>query len=44
MEDLDHAFDLHEIVAFKSVNRFRDVVPHLGVQLAGAVPQQNGKV
>ena len=39
VEDLDQALDLDEVVALERVHHFGDVVPHLGVQLAGAVAQ-----
>ena len=44
LEDLQQAFDAHEIVALEGVEGFRRVVPHLGVQLAAAVGERQGKI
>ena len=44
LEDLQQAFHLDEIVALEGVHHFDDVVPHLGVHLAGAVAEQQGKI
>ena len=43
VEDLHHALDPHEVVAIEGIDHFRHVVPHLGVQFAGAVGQTAAK-
>jgi hypothetical protein len=42
--DLKAAFDLDEIVALKGADHLGDVVPHLGLDLAGAVAQGHRQV
>ena len=37
-------FDLDEIVAVEGLDHFGDVVPHLGVELAGAVAEEQRKI
>ena len=41
---LHHAFDLDEVVLLKRVHRVGHVVPHVGLQLAGAVGQRDRQV
>ena len=42
--DLEQAFDLDEIVTIEGIHDFGDVVPHFGVELAGAIRQQEGEI
>ena len=44
LENLQQPFHFDEVVALESVHHFGDVVPHLGVHVAGAVAQQQRKV
>src|ERR1039458_8171033 len=39
VEDLDQSLDLDEVVALEGLHDFGDVIPHFGVQLAGAVAE-----
>ena len=44
VEDLDQTLDLDEIAAVEGIHDLGDVVPHLGVDLAGTVAQQQRKI
>jgi hypothetical protein len=44
VEYLHQPLDLHEVVAVEVVDHFGHVVPHLGVQLAGPVGQQQRQI
>ena len=44
VKDLNDAFDLDEIVAFEFVQDVGHVVPHLGVEFAGTVGQEEREI
>lgn len=44
LEDLQQPFDLDEIVAIKRLDHLGDVIPHLGVHVAGPVAEQQRKI
>ena len=44
LEDLQQSFDAHKVVALEGIERLRGVIPHLGVQLTGAVGKRQRKI
>jgi hypothetical protein len=41
---IQQAFDLEEVILFEGINRVLDVIPHFGLELAGAITEDQRQI